>query len=101
MMARSTTLQTDAGYIDARPLPPIRRIFSQRTAGPYIKVTRLANYHPLHKTALVGPVRRSRRAPALTDATRASNVPCMTPSMVGQWTATIFGSRMAMGTAAS
>src|ERR1700676_3135268 len=25
MMARSTTLQSEAGYIDARPQPPIRR----------------------------------------------------------------------------
>src|ERR1700756_4374548 len=30
------TLQSEAGYIDARPPPPIRRNHLQRTAGPYI-----------------------------------------------------------------
>ena len=38
MLARSTTLQSEAGYIDARPLPPDRRTLLRRTAGPYIWV---------------------------------------------------------------
>jgi hypothetical protein len=29
------TLQSQAGYIDARPHPPDRRNLLQRTAGPY------------------------------------------------------------------
>ena len=37
MMARSTkTLQSEAGYIDARPLPPDCENLLRRTAGPYI-----------------------------------------------------------------
>ena len=36
MMARSETLQSKAGYIDARPLPPLDEILLRRTAGPYI-----------------------------------------------------------------
>src|SRR5215469_16341827 len=38
MMARSTTLQAEAGYIDARPYLPDRRNLLQRAAGPYIWV---------------------------------------------------------------
>ena len=41
MMARSTTLQHKAGYIDARP--PLFKIFLLRTAGPYIRVNRFSN----------------------------------------------------------
>ena len=38
-MARSATLQTKAGYIDARPLTArLVEIFLLRTAGPYIRV---------------------------------------------------------------
>src|SRR6266702_6867333 len=33
-------LQSDAGYIDARPLTPARQNLLQRTAGPYIRVKR-------------------------------------------------------------
>src|SRR6187431_1101909 len=36
MLARSTTLQSEAGYIDARPLSRDRRTLLRRTAGPYI-----------------------------------------------------------------
>src|ERR1700752_4727380 len=32
-------LQSEAGYIDARPLTPARQNLLQRTAGPYIRVT--------------------------------------------------------------
>lgn len=38
MMARSTALQAEAGYIDARPHLLIVEIFLRRTAGPYIRV---------------------------------------------------------------
>src|SRR5262249_20343311 len=40
MMARSTkTLQSKAGYIDARPhIPQLEEVLLQRTAGPYICV---------------------------------------------------------------
>ena len=39
MMARSTTLQRKAGYIDARPpTEQLVEIFLLRTAGPYIRV---------------------------------------------------------------
>src|SRR5215831_12052197 len=40
MMARSTkTLQSKAGYIDARPhIPQLEEVLLQRTAGPYIWV---------------------------------------------------------------
>src|ERR1700730_5517704 len=31
-------LQSETGYIDARPLTPARRNLLQRTAGPYIRV---------------------------------------------------------------
>src|SRR6266567_9619666 len=31
-------LQSEAGYIDARPLTPARQNLLQRTAGPYIRV---------------------------------------------------------------
>jgi hypothetical protein len=31
------SLQSEAGYIDARPHPPDRRNLLHRTAGPYIK----------------------------------------------------------------
>src|SRR5262249_32937044 len=41
MMARSTkTLQSKAGYIDARPhIPQLEEVLLQRTPGPYIWVT--------------------------------------------------------------
>jgi hypothetical protein len=35
-------LQSEAGYIDARPHRQIDEIFLQRTAGPYIRVIRVA-----------------------------------------------------------
>ena len=38
MMARSTSLQSEAGYIDARPHQLSRRNLLHRTAGPYIRV---------------------------------------------------------------
>src|SRR6266581_8931843 len=34
-------LQSEAGYIDARPLTPARQNLLQRTAGPYIRVKRV------------------------------------------------------------
>src|SRR5229473_2503190 len=34
-------LQSEAGYIDARPLTPARQNLLQRTAGPYIWVNRV------------------------------------------------------------
>src|SRR5882724_5856630 len=34
-------LQSEAGYIDARPLTPARQNLLQRTAGPYIRVNRV------------------------------------------------------------
>src|SRR5215472_13194438 len=37
MMARSTALQAEAAYIDARPYLPDRRNHLHRTAGPYIE----------------------------------------------------------------
>jgi hypothetical protein len=41
MMVRSNDeLQSETGYIDARPHQPDRRIFLHRTAGPYIWVIR-------------------------------------------------------------
>ncbi|OAF17932.1 hypothetical protein AXW67_05245 [Bradyrhizobium neotropicale] len=39
MMARSTALQAEAGYIDARPHLLDVEIFLHRTAGPYTWVT--------------------------------------------------------------
>jgi hypothetical protein len=38
MVARSKTLQSEAGYIDARPNRQIDENLLQRTAGPYIWV---------------------------------------------------------------
>src|SRR6266700_3710909 len=32
-------IQSEAGYIDARPLTPARQNLLQRTAGPYMRVT--------------------------------------------------------------
>jgi hypothetical protein len=47
MMARSTMLQSEAGYIDARPHRQDRQNLLQRTAGPYIGVkTRMASDYP-------------------------------------------------------
>jgi len=37
------TLQSEAGYIDARPHLPGWRNLLQRTAGPYIRVNRYRN----------------------------------------------------------
>src|SRR2546430_952793 len=34
-------LQSEAGYIDARPLTPARQNLLQRTAGPYMRVNRV------------------------------------------------------------
>jgi hypothetical protein len=34
-------LQSEAGYIDARPLTPARQNLLQRTAGPYKRVNRV------------------------------------------------------------
>jgi hypothetical protein len=39
------TLQSEAGYIDARPLTPARQNLLQRTAGPYIRVKMRRTQH--------------------------------------------------------
>src|SRR5690348_17016795 len=39
MVGSRDKLQSETGYIDARPHPPDRRNLLQRTAGPYIGVT--------------------------------------------------------------
>jgi hypothetical protein len=38
MVGSNDKLQSETGYIDARPHPPDRRNLLQRTAGPYIRV---------------------------------------------------------------
>src|SRR5262249_46018084 len=62
-------LQSEAGYIGARPHPPDRRTLLRRTAGPYIRVTS-AN-HPraevAHRPGQVGNVQRA-------DMSRCSNL---------------------------
>jgi hypothetical protein len=40
MVGSHNVLQSETGYIDARPHPPRSRNFLQRTAGPYIRVNR-------------------------------------------------------------
>jgi hypothetical protein len=40
-------LQSKAGYIDARPhIPQLEEVLLQRTAGPYIRVNRVASMRP-------------------------------------------------------
>jgi hypothetical protein len=41
MVGSNDKLQSETGYIDARPHPPDRRNLLQRTAGPYIWVIRV------------------------------------------------------------
>jgi len=53
-------LQSEAGYIDARPLTPARQNLLQRTAGPYIGVNRV---WPL--TVHFRSIPNSRHVPAL------------------------------------
>src|SRR6266704_1001117 len=55
-------LQSEAGYIDARPLTPARQNLLQRTAGPYIRVKsavltigRLLPVYPQLRTSPTAP----------------------------------------------
>jgi hypothetical protein len=72
-------LQSEAGYIDARPLTPARQNLLQRTAGPYIRVksdvltvSRLLPVYPDQRT--FSELARREAGEALTDIARTFGV---------------------------
>src|SRR5262245_42328214 len=72
MMVRShDKLQSETGYIDARPHPLDRRNLLQRTAGPYIWVT-LRRTHSEQKESASSPL-SGRRADILYRLLRAKS----------------------------
>src|SRR6266581_1185649 len=52
-------LQSEAGYIDARPLTPARQNLLQRTAGPYMWVNRVVS--AMSALSRFTPVNRHRQ----------------------------------------
>src|SRR5947208_16855605 len=74
MVARSNALQSEAGYIDARPQSADRQNLLQRAAGPYIRVI----------SPPVGSVRRIFIACQFSSITTTGAVVCGRPCRDGR-----------------